>query len=124
MTKLFAQPYDVTACCIYLESFEEYQDKAAKAVKCSCVTAEEFETQFIDGEGLDCALAIAWHLSRGNCPGRRATSFKQNFPLDAPLPFLAHHVWTPLRSSMFFECGSRFSAPMCPAFLCDLRRWP
>ncbi|WP_395173304.1 antirestriction protein ArdA [Roseibium alexandrii] len=64
MTKLFAQPYDITACGFYFESFEEFQQKAAKAVNRYGEPVEEFEIQFIDGEDLDCTLAGAWNLSQ------------------------------------------------------------
>ena len=66
MTQLFAQPYDITACGFYFESFEEYQHKAAKAVNRYGEPVEEFEIEFIDGEDLDCALAKAWQLSQAN----------------------------------------------------------
>jgi len=66
MTQLFAQPYDITACGFYFESFEEYEDKAAKAVNRYGEPVEEFEIQFIEGDDLDCALAGVWGLSQAN----------------------------------------------------------
>ncbi|MEP1574425.1 antirestriction protein ArdA [Roseibium album] len=64
MTTLFAQPYDITACGFYFESFEDYLEKAAKAVNRYGEPVDEFEIQFIDGDDLDCALAGAWQLSQ------------------------------------------------------------
>lgn len=66
MTLLYAQPCDVLATGFYFESFEDYQDKAAKAVNDYGQPVEEFEIQFIDGEQIDCDLAKAWSLSQCN----------------------------------------------------------
>ncbi|MEP1932151.1 MAG: antirestriction protein ArdA [Nisaea sp.] len=66
MTTLFAQPYDIAACGFYFESFEDYQQIAAKSINRYGEPVEEFEIQFIDGEDLNCALAGAWNLSQAN----------------------------------------------------------
>ncbi|MEM9046793.1 MAG: antirestriction protein ArdA [Pseudomonadota bacterium] len=54
---LHAQPYDVTALGFYFESYDDYAEKAAKAVSDHGDPVEEFEIQFIDGEVIDCQLA-------------------------------------------------------------------
>ena len=66
MTKLFAQPYDISATGFYFDTLEEYQAKAAKAVNDYGDPVEEFEIQFIDGEDLDCELAKAIGLTQAN----------------------------------------------------------
>ena len=66
MTQLHAQPYDISATGFYFESKEEYQSKAAKAKNAYGDAVEEFEIQFIDGEGIDCALAKAISLNQAN----------------------------------------------------------
>ena len=66
MTKLFAQPYDISATGFYFDTLEEYRAKAAKAVNDYGDPVEEFEIQFIDGEDLDCELAKAIGLTQAN----------------------------------------------------------
>lgn len=66
MTQLHAQPYDISASGFYFESFEEYTQKAAKAVNDYGDPVEEFEIQFIDGEHIDCELASAWNIYQAN----------------------------------------------------------
>lgn len=66
MTTLFAQPYDISASGFYFESMEEYQAKAAKARNDYGQPVEEFEIQFIDGEGIDTELGQAIGLDQGN----------------------------------------------------------
>lgn len=63
---LHAQPYDISACGFYFESFEDYIGKAAKARNDYGAPVEEFEMQFIDGERIDCELAKAIGLSQAN----------------------------------------------------------
>ena len=48
MTRLFAQPYDISATGFYFD------------------TSEEYEIQFIDGEEIDCALFKALGVHQGN----------------------------------------------------------
>ena len=55
-TKLFAQPYDISANGFYFDSAEEYQEKSSKLKNHYGAPVEEFEIQFIDGEGIDCEL--------------------------------------------------------------------
>ncbi len=64
MTKLYAQPYDITATGFYFDTAEQYAALAAKAVNDYGQPVEEFEIQFIDGEALDAALAEAWGLNQ------------------------------------------------------------
>lgn len=66
MTKLYAQPYDISASGFYFETIEEYAAKAAKAVNDFGQRVEEFEIQFINGEAIDCELAKAWGLDQAN----------------------------------------------------------
>jgi len=66
MTTLFAQPYDISACGFYFDSSEAYAEKA-QALRNDCGQAvEEFEIQFIDGEGIDCRLFQALGVHQGN----------------------------------------------------------
>ncbi|WP_417681660.1 antirestriction protein ArdA [Roseibium sp.] len=66
MTTLFAQPYDISASGFYFETFEDYQDKAIKAVNRYGEPVEEFEIQFIDGEEIDSELAKAFGVNQAN----------------------------------------------------------
>lgn len=59
MKVLYAQPYDISAVGFYFRSAEEYAEKAAEARNVRGDPVEEFEIQFIDGEAIDAALAIA-----------------------------------------------------------------
>jgi len=68
MTRLYAQPYDICAIRFYFESGEEYAAKAGKAVNAYGSPVEEFEIQFIDGEGIDVALFNALGVHQGNFP--------------------------------------------------------
>ena len=65
-TKLYAQPYDISAAGFYFETAEQYEECAAKAVNNFGQPVEEFEIQFIDGERIDCELARAWELNQVN----------------------------------------------------------
>lgn len=59
MTKLFAQPYDMSAYGFYFESVEGY-NKLSKELRNSYgEPVEEFEIQFIDGEYIDAKLFSA-----------------------------------------------------------------
>lgn len=64
MTSLHAQPYDITASGFYFETPEQYAALAARAVNGYGQKVEEFEIQFIDGEEIDAALAVAWGLNQ------------------------------------------------------------
>lgn len=64
--QLHAQPYDASARGFYLESYEAYQAKAAKAVNAYGQKAEEFDIQFIDGERIDSELARAIGINQGS----------------------------------------------------------
>ena len=66
MTQLHAQPYDLAATGFYFGSLEEYQTKAAKLRNDYGDPVEEFEIQFIDGEGIDCDLAKAIGINQAN----------------------------------------------------------
>lgn len=66
MTRLYAQPYDISATGFYFDTAEQYAAKAAKAKNDYGNPVEEFEIQLIDGEMIDCALAQAWGLNQVN----------------------------------------------------------
>lgn len=66
MTKLYAQPYDISATGFYFDSAEEYAQKVATAKNDFGDPVEEFEIQFIDGENIDCELANAWNINQAN----------------------------------------------------------
>lgn len=66
MTTFYAQPYDITASGFYFETFEQYEERAAKALNDHGQPVEEFEIQYIDGDDLDAALAEAWSLNQAS----------------------------------------------------------
>ena len=66
MTRLYAQPYDITPTGFFFEDAETYARKAGALRNDYGQPVEEFEIQFIDGEGIDAALAKAWGLSQCN----------------------------------------------------------
>jgi hypothetical protein len=66
MTKLYAQPYDLSAHGFYFEAAEEYTSKAKALRNDYGDPVEEFEIQFIDGDDIDCDLAKAIDLNQGN----------------------------------------------------------
>ena len=68
MTKLYAQPYDISASGFYFETVEEYNTQASKLKNSYGQPVEEFEFQFIDGEGIDAALFKALGVHQGNFP--------------------------------------------------------
>ncbi|MBF0381318.1 MAG: hypothetical protein HQL69_09890 [Magnetococcales bacterium] len=68
MTKLYAQPYDITANGFYFSSAEEFETKQKTARNDFGVPVEEFEIHFIDGEEIDSALAHAIGLDQANFP--------------------------------------------------------
>ena len=58
-TTLYAQPYDLAAAGFYFEDAETFVTKSAALRNDYSEPVEEFEIQFIDGEGIDAALAKA-----------------------------------------------------------------
>lgn len=69
MTQLFAQPYDLSAYGFYFESEAEYDQKADDLRNDYGQPVEEFEIQFIDGEGIDCQLFTALDVSQCSISG-------------------------------------------------------
>ena len=63
MTTLFAQPYDFTANGFYFHSLDEY---TSKSFDLNGPLIEEYEIQFIDGEGIDCQLFEALSINQSN----------------------------------------------------------
>lgn len=68
MTRLFAQPYDISANGFYFETVEEYNTQASKLRNSYGQPVEEFELQFIDGESIDADLFKALGVHQGNFP--------------------------------------------------------
>lgn len=66
MTRLHAQPYDISANGFYFRSLEEYQQKTANHKNDYGEEVEEYEIQFIDGDNLDCDLFRALAVHQGN----------------------------------------------------------
>lgn len=63
MTTLFAQPYDFTANGFYFHSLDEY---VTKSFNLNGPEIEEYEIQFIEGEGIDCKLFEALNITQCN----------------------------------------------------------
>ncbi|MCA0372225.1 MAG: antirestriction protein ArdA [Proteobacteria bacterium] len=63
MTTLFAQPYDFTANGFYFHNLDEY---ITKSFNLNGPLIEEYEIQFIDGEGIDCKLFEALNITQCN----------------------------------------------------------
>jgi antirestriction protein len=66
MTKIFAQPYDISANGFFFETAEEYRRKAKRLRNSYGAPVEEFELQFIDGNGIDARLFEALGVHQGN----------------------------------------------------------
>ncbi len=66
MTEFYAQPYDVSATGFYFESMEQYDAKYATCTNDFGGQVEEFEIQFIEGEGIDAQLFKALGIHQGN----------------------------------------------------------
>ncbi len=66
MTCFYAQSYDMSATGFYFQSMEEYEAKRTKCVNDFCQPVEEFEIQFIDGEGIDAVLFEAIGVNQAN----------------------------------------------------------
>lgn len=68
MTRLFAQPYDISANGFFFETVEEYNTQASKLRNSYGQPVEEFELQFIDGESIDADLFKALGVHQGSFP--------------------------------------------------------
>ena len=66
MTKLHAQPYDMSASGFYFESLDEFNEKAGKLRNGYGQPVEEFEIQLIDGDRIDGQLFEALSVHQGN----------------------------------------------------------
>jgi antirestriction protein len=66
MTTLYAQPYDISAAGFYFDSAAEYAGKVADLRNSHGEPVEEFEIQFIDGDGIDGQLFAALGVHQGN----------------------------------------------------------
>lgn len=66
MTSLYANPYDLSATGFYFENVEDYAEKAEALRNDYGDKVEEFEIEFIDGEGIDVDLNKAWGLNQCN----------------------------------------------------------
>lgn len=66
MTRLYAQPYDISAIGFYFSSAEEYTQKAAANRNQVGLPVEEYELQFIDGESIDAKLFEAVGVYQNN----------------------------------------------------------
>lgn len=63
-TILYAQPYDISASGFPFQTADAFAAKAAGLRNDHGDAVEEFEIQFIDGEAIDAALALALGLSQ------------------------------------------------------------
>ena len=68
MTRLYANPYDLSAVGFYFDSAEAYKEQAEKLRNSYGEPVEEFEIEFIDGELIDAQVAKAWGLNQCNFP--------------------------------------------------------
>ncbi|MBI1274519.1 antirestriction protein ArdA [bacterium] len=66
MTRLYAQPYDISASGFFFESVEEYQSKRQQCRNDYGAPVEEFEIQFIDGEDMDADLFKSLRVHQGD----------------------------------------------------------
>jgi Antirestriction protein (ArdA) len=66
MTLLHAQPYDLDAQGFYFESAEDYAAQVRNLRNRWNEPVEEFEIQFIDGDGIDAELFHALRVSQGD----------------------------------------------------------
>lgn len=66
MTRLHAQPYDISAHGFFFESVDEYNDNIKTLKNNLGFPVEEFEIQFIDGENIDSFLFHALKIHQGN----------------------------------------------------------
>ena len=63
---LYARPYDITADAFFFSTVEEFALKSATLRNEFGQPVEEFEISWIDGDGVDYALADAWGLNQVN----------------------------------------------------------
>tara|TARA_R110002072_G_scaffold273000_2_gene433273 strand:- start:821 stop:1327 length:507 start_codon:yes stop_codon:yes gene_type:complete len=63
---LYAQPYDIAASGFYFETAEKFANLSRSLQNEYGEPVEEFEIQFIDGEGIDCELAKAIGINQAN----------------------------------------------------------
>lgn len=66
MTKLYAQPYDISATGFYFDSEEEYEELSKDNRNEYGLLVEEYEIQFIDGERIDAELVNSFGLNQTN----------------------------------------------------------
>ena len=66
MTQLYANPYDLSAIGFYFDTAEEYAEKSKALRNSFGERPEEFEINFIDGEGIDAEFGKAWSLNQCN----------------------------------------------------------
>jgi hypothetical protein len=66
MTRLFAQPYDISANGFYFDDVETFERLARANRNDYGNPVEEYEIQFIDGERIDCEFANAFLLNQVN----------------------------------------------------------
>lgn len=66
MTRLFAQPYNLSANGFYFDDADTFAKLAKATRNDGGQRVEEFEIQFIDGERIDAELAAAFGLNQVN----------------------------------------------------------
>ena len=66
MNTYHATPYDISATGFYFQTLEEYQKKAAEHRNEYGDPVEEYEIQYIDGEGGDCDLFHTLSVNQAN----------------------------------------------------------
>ena len=66
MTTLYAHPYDISASGFYFDSAADYAEKAGGMRNSYGQPVEEFEIQFIDGDGIDGQLFEALGVHQGD----------------------------------------------------------
>lgn len=66
MTRLYAQPYDISAQGFFFNTVDEYMKEANKLINSYGCPVEEFEIQFIDGENIDAKLFKVLSIYQGN----------------------------------------------------------
>lgn len=99
---LHAQPYDITACGFYFESYEDYAEKSAKLRNDYGERVEEFDIEFIDGEAIDCEFAKAIGINQVNLADY-LTCVEDWEDWEKTLVIIA-----------VGECGYSFDAQECP----------
>lgn len=69
MTMLYAQPYNISVNGFYFESDVDYGAKSGALRDAHGQSVEEFEIQFIEGDGIDCQLFGALNVHQGSISG-------------------------------------------------------